>query len=146
MIADARCRLLIGTQQIQVALPSGHHLSNRAHLPLTALEGEIFIANPKEYNLRQLTEVWCTHSGFTPDVAVEVTQFSMIRELIHRGLGIALLPAGPHTSSGVVYRPLAGSHFHRTIALSSATELQTPVTAMLASHIIEGHYFSTTEG
>lgn len=136
---------VLDDQLIQAALPSGHHLSEREALPVELLEGEVFIANPPEYNLRQLTERWCNQAGFEPDIAVEVTQFSMICELIRRGLGIALLPVGLGEVPGVVYRPLVGDCHHRTIALSSATERQTPTVAMLSDHIINGRYFARTE-
>lgn len=108
----------IGTQQILVALPVGHHLAGAGELRLEALEGEIFIANPPSYHLRRITEKWCQEAGYRPDIGIEVTEFATIRELIGRNLGIALLPHDDRTPDTITEIPLAGQNYTRTIALA----------------------------
>ncbi|MUM18975.1 LysR family transcriptional regulator [Mycobacterium sp. CBMA271] len=107
----------IGSQHIHVAVPADHSLAAAAELHLGDLAGETFIANPPSYNLRQLTETWCREAGYTPNIAIEVTEFSTIRELISRGLGIALLPHDDRTPPGIIEIPLA-ARYHRSIALT----------------------------
>ncbi len=127
----------IGTQQIYVVLPEGHHLAAAGELQLDALEGETFIANPPSYNLRQLTETWCREAGYDPDIAIEVTEFATIRELISRNLGIALLP--PHddrTPTGITEIPLAGPHYTRTIALAWGTTILSAPTRRLNDYLL----------
>ena len=120
----------IGTQHIHVAVPTHHRLATAPQLRLKELSGETFIANPPSYNLRQLTEIWCNEAGYTPNIAIEVTEFGTIRELISRGLGIALLPHDDRTPPGITEIPLVGGRYRRTIALAwGATPKQRPPAA-----------------
>jgi DNA-binding transcriptional LysR family regulator len=120
--------LTIGAQQIYVVLPTDHHLAGESELRLDALEGEVFIANPPSYNLRQLTETWCRQAGYEPDITIEVTEFATIRELISRNLGIALLPHDARTPTNLIEIPLAGHPYTRTIALAWGTTTQSAPT------------------
>lgn len=127
---------IIGAQQIYAALPDGHHLANAQELRLAALEGETFIANPPSYNLRQLTESWCRKAGYDADIAIEVTEFATIRELVSRNLGIALLPHDDRTPPGITEIPLVGPHYTRTIALARSTTLQSAPTRRLSDYLL----------
>lgn len=126
---------VVGTQQIYVLLPHDHRLAERSRLRLEDLRDETFVANPASYNLRQLTESWCRRAGFTPDVAIEVTEFATIRELISRGLGIALLPHAERTPPGIVELPLAGDDFRRDIALAWGANVEAPATRRLSTFL-----------
>ncbi|WP_078327000.1 LysR family transcriptional regulator [Mycobacteroides salmoniphilum] len=132
----------IGIQQIQVAVPAGHRLAAAAELRLDELAGETFIANPPSYNLRQLTETWCREAGYTPNIAIEVTEFGTIRELISRGLGIALLPHDDRTPPGICEIPLAGRGRHRSIALAWGTTTRAAPTRRLNDFLLQ--HFSPT--
>ncbi|KXP14275.1 LysR substrate-binding domain-containing protein [Tsukamurella pseudospumae] len=127
---------IIGSQEIQVALPRGHSLAHAQRIPLARLRAETFIANPASYHLRSATEQWCAAAGFTPDIAVEVTEFATIRELVARGLGVALLPHDDRAPSDVVEVPLAGEH-RRAIALARATSAVAPATRRLNDFILD---------
>ncbi|TDZ77918.1 HTH-type transcriptional regulator GltC [Mycobacteroides salmoniphilum] len=127
----------IGVQQIQVALPADHRLAAAAQLHLHELSGETFIANPPSYNLRQLTETWCREAGYTPNIAIEVTEFGTIRELIGRGLGIALLPHDDRTPPDICEIPLAGRGHHRSIALAWGTTTRAAPTRRLNDFLLQ---------
>jgi DNA-binding transcriptional LysR family regulator len=127
----------IGTQHIHAAVPAGHRLAGAQKVRLKDLAGETFIANPLSYNLRQLTETWCSEAGYTPNVAVEVTEFGTIRELVSRGLGIALLPHDDRTPSGVSEIRLTGGRYERAIALASATAIQAAPTRRLNDYLLQ---------
>jgi DNA-binding transcriptional LysR family regulator len=129
---------IVGTQQIYVLLPEDHPYVEKRSIRLEDLREETFIANPASYNLRQLTESWCRHAGFKPDVALEVTEFATIRELISRGLGIALLPHDERTPPGIVERPLVGKGHHRDIALVWGAAVEAPATRRLSVFLREG--------
>lgn len=128
--------LTIGAQQIYVVLPKDHHLADKSELRLDALEGEVFIANPPSYNLRQLTESWCRQAGYEPDIAIEVTEFATIRELISRNLGIALLPHDVRTPTDITEIPLNGHTYTRTIALAWGTTTQSAPTRRLSDYLL----------
>ena len=100
-------------------------------------DARAIIANPASYNLRQLTESWCRRAGFKPDVALEVTEFATIRELISRGLGIALLPHDERTPPGIDERRLAGDGHHRDIALVWGAAVEAPATRRLSVFLRE---------
>lgn len=127
----------IGTQQVHVEVPTSHRLAAAPRLRLTELAGETFIANPPTYNLRQLTESWCAEAGFTPDIAIEVTEFGTIRELIDRGLGIALLPHDDRTPPGITEIPLTGGNYYRPIALAWGTTTQAAPTRRLNDYLLQ---------
>lgn len=126
----------IGSQHIQAVVPEGHRLAKARHLRLVDLVDETFIANPPSYNLRQLTEAWCRDAGFVPDIAFEVTEFATIRELVGRGLGIALLPHDDRSPPGLSELPLAGDQFSRDIALAWGATSEAPSTGRLSSFLL----------
>lgn len=128
--------VIIDTQPICAALPKGHDLATRASLRLDELQGETFIANPLSYNLRALTEAWCRQSGFSPAVSIEITEFATIRELIGRGLGIALLPHNNQPMPGMVEVPLSGDgDYSRDVALVWSPVPPTPASEQLSGYL-----------
>jgi DNA-binding transcriptional LysR family regulator len=128
---------IIGTQVIHAVLPGAHRLSGRKRLRLSELRDEPFIANPASYNLRQLTETWCEEAGFTPQIAVEITEFATVRELIGRGLGIALLPHAERTAPNTVEIALTPAGYQREIALAWSPTAVTPASRRLLTFVRE---------
>ena len=126
----------VGTQQIRAVVPDDHPLAALKHVRLADLKNETVIANPPSYNLRQLTEAWCQEAGFTPDIAFEVTEFATIRELVNRGLGIALLPHDERLPPGLTELPLLGSRYHRDITLAWGATTEAPSTRRLSSFLL----------
>lgn len=127
----------IGTQKIQVVVPDDHLFATVQQIRLADLEHETFIANPPSYNLRHLTESWCREAGYTPDIAFEVTEFATIRELIHRGLGIALLPHDERLPPGLTELPLAGAQYRRDVTLAWSATAEAPPTRRLSSFLLD---------
>lgn len=125
--------VVVGTQSIRAVLPSRHRLASRRRLRLEELRDETFIANPTSFNLRSLTETWCREAGFEPLVAVEISQFATIRELIGRGMGVALLPAG-RSAAKVVEVPLS-ARYEREVALAWSPTAVTPASGRLLTFL-----------
>lgn len=128
---------VIGTQPIYAVLPANHRLARRKRLRLSELRDEPFIANPVSYNLRQLTETWCAASGFTPHIAVEITEFATMHELIGRGLGIGLLPHDERLAPDTVEIALTPAGYQREITLAWSPTAVTPATRRLLGFIRE---------
>lgn len=126
---------VIGTQTIHAVLPATHRLATRKRLRLSELRDEPFIANPVSYNLRQLTDTWCTAAGFTPQIAVEITEFGTMHELIGRGLGIALLPHDGRIAPHTVEIALTPAGYRRDIALAWGPTAVTPAARRLISFL-----------
>lgn len=127
--------VVIGRQQIRVVLPAAHPLAPRRRLHLEELSDQTFIANPASYHLRQVTETWCREAGFTPQIPVEITEFATIRELVGRGMGIALLPHDEHTSRRVREIPLTPNAYQREIALAWSSTAVTPAARRLLAFL-----------
>lgn len=134
---DRPSHTIIGRQTIRAVMPADHHLATTSGVRLADLAGETFIAAPADYNIRQLTETWCQQAGFTPDIAIEVTEFATIRELISRNLGISLLPHDERTPPGVAEVPLNGADYSRNIALAWGTSIEAPTTRLLSSFLLD---------
>lgn len=128
---------LLGTQEICLVVSERHPLAEVSAVHLEQLHAETFIANPLSYNLRQLTEHWCRQAGFRPNVAIEITEFATIRELIDRGLGVAFLPRSERPVDGLVEVPLSDGPYSREVSLTWAAPKQTPVAKRLAAFILD---------
>ncbi|RDH13787.1 LysR family transcriptional regulator [Tsukamurella pulmonis] len=126
---------VIGSQEILATLPRSHPLSTVPRIRLAQLRSETFIANPPDYHLRGTTERWCAAAGFVPEIGVEATEFATIRELVARGLGVALLPHDDRAPSDVVEVPLEGEH-RRAVALVRATATLAPATRHLHEFLL----------
>lgn len=128
--------IVLGQQRIHLYTGRDHRLAAHETIDLTELAEETFIANPPSYHLRGLLDSWCADAGFTPAVALEITEFETVRALVAHGLGIALLPE-PETSHPDLHRiALTGTH-DRTIGLVSGHHRPTPAVARLHRFIAE---------
>lgn len=127
---------LLGSQDIFLVVSARHPLAGASSVQLAELQAEKFIANPRKYNLRQVTEQWCQEAGYTPRVTVEITEFATVRELISRELGVALLPRSELPLPGTVEIPLVGGTYSRGISLVWATTNQTTVAKRLTAFVL----------
>lgn len=128
---------VLATQEICLVVSDSHTLAHASTVQLAELRAETFIANPLSYNLRQLAEQWCRQAGYPPNVAVEITEFATIRELIDRDLGVALLPRSERPLPGTVEIFLQDGPYQRDICLAWATPKQTAVAKRFANFILE---------
>ncbi len=99
------------TEDIRLAVPTGHVLARREHIRLQEVAEEAFVCLKPEHSLR----------GFRPQVVFESDEPSTIRGLIRAGLGIAFVPAlswRGSVGSAVVEVPIEEPLCQRTIGLS----------------------------
>ncbi|GAC78959.1 putative LysR family transcriptional regulator [Gordonia malaquae NBRC 108250] len=135
--ADETAHVLIGSQEIVVATSERHWAAQRDHVSLDELVDEVFIANPENFHLRAATVEWCASVGFAPNIAVEITEFATIRELVERGLGVALLPRAGRQTPGVVEVQVRPQRLQRDIGLAWASTIRTPAVDRLSRFIEE---------
>ncbi|MEY8570112.1 LysR family transcriptional regulator [Brevibacterium linens] len=128
---------VLARQAIVAALPDVHPLAGRPRIGLDQLADEEFISTPASYNLRVLTDQWCRDRDFDPEVKIEVTEFSTIREFVGRGMGVALIPPAVRTVDGVTEVALDGPDYVREIALCSAVRRPGRVVERLRDFIRE---------
>ena len=128
---------VLARQAIVAALPDVHPLAGRPRIGLDQLADQEFISTPASYNLRVLTDQWCRDRDFDPEVKIEVTEFSTIREFVGRGMGVALIPPAVRTVDGVTEVALDGPDYVREIALCSAVRRPGRVVERLRDFIRE---------
>lgn len=73
------------TEEIFLVVPSGHRLSERESVYLHEVKDEPFISMNTGYGFRHLTDEFCKEAGFTPHIAFEVDEPTVISDLIKQG-------------------------------------------------------------
>ena len=81
------------TEEIFLAVSSGHRLAARKHIQLKEVADEPFIAMKRGYSLRDIGDELCRKAGFEPKIAFEGDEMPTVRGLAAAGLGVALIPA-----------------------------------------------------
>jgi DNA-binding transcriptional LysR family regulator len=81
------------TEEIFLIVSTKHPLANREEIHLREVEHEPFISMSPRYGLRDLTDNFCRQAGFTPHIAFEGDEQTVLRELVTEGLGVAFTPA-----------------------------------------------------
>ena len=90
-------------EELVVTIPRKHRLASRHTVRFDELQKESFLTLVQENTLRVILEEACAKSSFSPKIAFEGTDISMLRGMIAAGLGIGLLPAMPQgAASGIV--------------------------------------------
>ncbi|MGW0707908.1 LysR family transcriptional regulator [Streptomyces sp. NPDC002643] len=83
----------LGREQLCLDVPPGHAFEGRDHVALADLAHEPMVALGAGFGLRQVTDRLCREAGFSPRVAIEVTELSTLRALVAAGMGVAVVPA-----------------------------------------------------
>lgn len=88
-LAGLGCRTLV-REPIVLLVPPGHRLAGRPRVALAELADEEFVR--MRGGLRVLADQLCADAGFTPRVAIETGQLSIVHGMVRSGVGVALLP------------------------------------------------------
>jgi DNA-binding transcriptional LysR family regulator len=95
---------------LNVALPSGHYLSKRKEIPLSALSNCDFIVFPRAANFGFYEKVieLCAKANFVPKVVQEISPLESVIGLVAAGVGIAIVPsvARKFKIAEVVFTPI----------------------------------------
>ncbi|WP_051271655.1 LysR substrate-binding domain-containing protein [Shimazuella kribbensis] len=79
------------TEEIFLAVPSGHRLSKRKSISLYEVANEPFIGLDEKNSFRILTDDFCKRAGFKPKLACEVDDSTVVSTFVKEGMGIAFL-------------------------------------------------------
>ena len=127
--------LELATEDVVALLPARHPLAGRRRLRVAELEGEDFISFREGWAMRHLLTQACREAGFEPHVAFESTEGTRIRDLVERGLGIALMArsAAEETGGGIRVVALSSPRPLRdvTLAWRAGRRLSPPAGALL---------------
>ncbi|WP_199429313.1 LysR family transcriptional regulator [Qaidamihabitans albus] len=73
-------------------VPAGHRLAGRRHVELDEAADEPWIIGVAADPARQHVLAACSAAGFSPTIAHEAADASLVANLVHLGLGVALFP------------------------------------------------------
>lgn len=92
---------------MQVCLPKNHRLARRETLMLSDLAEEKFIMQqPNSFQYREIIKA-CSEAGFMPETAFCTSQLKTLKQLVAKGMGIAILPNFvTRTDTDFVKKPL----------------------------------------
>lgn len=75
-----------------LCVSSNHPLANKSEISLHELQDEKFIVFDKSFALHRVVVDACKESGFTPNIALESTQWDLVLELVSTQMGISIVP------------------------------------------------------
>jgi LysR family transcriptional activator of glutamate synthase operon len=114
---DLEWRALVD-EPLVLTLPANHRLARRKRLRLAEVRDEPFVTFAHGFGLRPITERLCRTAGFTPKIAFEGEDPTMLRGLVGAGCGVGLLAPGPGPLPGVVEIPVSEPRCARTIGVA----------------------------
>jgi LysR family transcriptional regulator, transcription activator of glutamate synthase operon len=85
-------RLKLSTEELALVTSPDHALAGEGPLPLRALEDQPLIAFEPGSSTRQLMDGALAAAGVVPRIALEANDLALVRSLVARGLGLAILP------------------------------------------------------
>ncbi|WP_460065914.1 LysR family transcriptional regulator [Streptomyces sp. YKOK-I1] len=106
------------TDVLDIALPPGHRLADRAEVPLRELAREVWIVGDPASCCGAVTRSVCAAAGFTPDIRHAVDDWAAVAALVEAGAGVALVPRlvrSVHVRRAPVLRPAEGEPPSRNV-------------------------------
>ncbi|MET8946771.1 LysR family transcriptional regulator [Streptomyces sp. NPDC004542] len=107
-------------EPLVLAVPADHPVAGRTAVRLSEAADERFVAMQSEFGLRQTMDAMFRRRGLTPAVVLESAEIATIHGLVASGLGVAVVPGGPHVTppKDLVLVPLSDEDAFRTIGLA----------------------------
>jgi LysR family transcriptional activator of glutamate synthase operon len=88
------------SEELVAIVPRDHRLGARRRVRMAELADQRFITYREGARLRELLTSAGRAAGFEPQVALESNESQLIRRLVARGLGVAILPRSDATGPG----------------------------------------------
>jgi len=115
---DGLERLQLSSEELALAMSPDHTLVGEGPLSLDALASHRLIAFQQGSSTRAVVDAALAQAGVAPRIALEANDFALVRSLVARGIGLAILPRSFLERQGVPisFRPLAPA-LRMTVAL-----------------------------
>ena len=131
------------TEEIFLVVSSKHNFSSLDYIDLKDASNENFISFNEGFGIRNLTEDFCTISGFEPNIILENNIITRLIELVDLNIGIALLPISkwselPKTDCKFIH--IKNPTCTRTIYLSHLDKYTLPKGAILFKDYITKYF------
>jgi DNA-binding transcriptional LysR family regulator len=85
-------RLELSSEELAAAMSPGHALAGEGPLTVKALAGHRLIAFQQGSSTRQVVDAALERARTRPTIALEANDFALVRSLVARGIGLAILP------------------------------------------------------
>jgi LysR family transcriptional regulator, hydrogen peroxide-inducible genes activator len=108
-------------EDILLAVPRSHPLSERPSVALSECQNEPFIFLKKGQGFREISEGLCKEAGFVPKVVFESTNIETVQSLVAAGMGVAFIPKMVTTTKRThvpVYLPIHDLQATRTLVIA----------------------------
>lgn len=102
-------------EPLQLALPDSHPLAGAEEVPLSDLADESWICTRRDTAGARTLVRLAAASGFVPQITFRSNDYSVIRDLVARGLGVAMLPGLALDAGRVRYARIAGRPRYRRV-------------------------------
>jgi DNA-binding transcriptional LysR family regulator len=79
-------------EEMHLAMPPDHPLAGERAVRLEQFADETWLCGAGEGSCRRLTVGSCERAGFSPDVAYESNDYTVMQALIAAGMGVTLIP------------------------------------------------------
>jgi DNA-binding transcriptional LysR family regulator len=102
-------RLELSSEELAVAMSREHPLAGDGPLSITALADQRLIAFQRGSSTRELVDSAFAESNVVPRLALEANDFALVRALVARGIGLAILPRSflERPGAAISFRPLS---------------------------------------
>jgi len=108
----------LGVQQLVLAVPAHHDLSQETEIALAAAASDDFVTLEPNNYMRQMSDNLCRTAGFEPRITFEAAGISTVRGLVAAGLGVAIVPMAPSPIVGLIEVPLSDPDAFREVGLA----------------------------
>jgi LysR family transcriptional activator of glutamate synthase operon len=89
---DAFERIELSSEELAVVMSPGHPLAGDGPITVRALAGERLIGFEHGSSVRQLVDAAFARAGVEPTISLEGNDLALVRSLVARGIGLAILP------------------------------------------------------
>ncbi|WP_445505555.1 LysR family transcriptional regulator [Niallia sp. 03091] len=133
------------TEELFVAVPTGHHLSQNKEIELYQIMDEPFIGIKPNCGLRDTLDLFFQKMGFTPKIKFEGEEVITVAGLVSAGLGVSILPATPALQmDGISWLKLKEPRCSRNIGIAWSENHYMPPSAQLFRKFIIEQYADKT--
>ena len=117
---------------ISLLIPKSHHLATEKNLTVSLLAEERLILTEEQCPYREVLEKALLPYGVNPFSGIEVMSLEALKQMVHHGLGIGVMPAAAITlpPSNTVKRNILDLDLRLTIGLIINPEIDIPGSAL----------------
>ena len=120
--------LPVAQEPLVVAVHPDHAFAARSSIPLSALRDEPLVTLTPGSGLRTTIEAACRAAGFTPRIAAETSDLTLLVDLAAEQVGVAILPRSAPQSSPLTRIGLVRPKLRRSVALAWPAAAASPAT------------------